>query len=582
MIVGGFCLVLWIFTLLPGGTTVIPSGTGSDAAVSQAVPRDLDVAGGVDSGASSASPEHRENTSGVATQPLQPAPDPAIVELGEGLPAEVVDAILAVAVEPGQAFTVAADVALPDLRLDLDGQEGGPVVYRQYFAAATRFDTIDPAISLAEIRDAWSGESTTTAGYASVAVLTSTLPALAQILGPAGPTVTGHETITQVTDAAWDQTPTLALVPFHQLIPRLAVLAVDGANPVENAQRFDPTAYPLVANVYLHNLAAGATGEALSTALAAAMGANNRDPNRLTVIAMTGVTAMVRKTAEQMDLHGPEWPAEVVGPELASADITAISNEVPFVPGCETNTDLNNLVFCSKPEYMAALTRSGADIIGLTGNHLNDFGLEASLQSLAIYAKAGLPVYGGGKNQEAAIAPLYIEHNGNRLAFLGANSFGPRFAWATDSRPGSAEFDINIMSATIRSIKQKDLADLVLAELQYQESYGVEPLFDQRQTFRALVRAGADIVTGVQSHVPQAMEFEDGNLILYGLGNLYFDQMWQMSTREGMIVKHTIYEGRHISTQTLTTLLYDFGQPRWTTPQERASILNRVFAVSYW
>lgn len=77
------------------------------------------------------------------------------------------------------------------------------------------------------------------------------------------------------------------------------------------------------------------------------------------------------------------------------------------------------------------------------------------------------------------------------------------------------------MSATIRSIKEKDLADVVLAEVQYQESYGVTPLFDQRQNFTALVRAGADIVTGVQSHVPQAMEFTHGKLILYGLGNLF-------------------------------------------------------------
>jgi poly-gamma-glutamate capsule biosynthesis protein CapA/YwtB (metallophosphatase superfamily) len=50
----------------------------------------------------------------------------------------------------------------------------------------------------------------------------------------------------------------------------------------------------------------------------------------------------------------------------------------------------------------------------------------------------------------------------------------------------------------------------VLAELQYQESYDTQPLADQRQDFTALVRAGADIVTGVQSHVPQGIEFSDG------------------------------------------------------------------------
>jgi poly-gamma-glutamate synthesis protein (capsule biosynthesis protein) len=388
--------------------------------------------------------------------------------------------------------------------------------------------------------------------------------------------------VDEVIDAAWTDTPTLALVPFDRLSPELAVFAVDGENPLENAARFDPDAYPLIARIYAHTAPTNKAAQQFLAAFAERTGGANRNPDHLTVIAMTGVTAMVRQTAFQMDQFGPDWPAKVVGPELAAADITAISNEVPFVPGCQTNTDLNNLVFCSKPEYMAALELVGADIIGLTGNHQNDYGRQDALKSLEIYAEAGLPVYGGGANKEEAFAPLYLEHNGNRLAFLGANSYGPKFAWATDDQPGSAEFDLNIMSATIRNIKAKDKADVVLAELQYQESYDVTPLMDQRQNFRALSQAGADIVTGVQSHVPQAMEFEDGKLILYGLGNLFFDQMWSMSTREGLIVKHTIYEGRHIGTQVLTTMLYDYGQPRWASPEERTRILKRVFGASYW
>ena len=175
-----------------------------------------------------------------------------------------------------------------------------------------------------------------------------------------------------------------------------------------------------------------------------------------------------------------------------------------------------------------------------------------------------------------------MTHNGNRLAFLGANSYGPKMAWATDTEPGAAEFDLAILSYLIRQLKEEGKADVVLAELQYQESYDTQPLADQRQDFGALTRAGADIVTGVQSHVPQGMEFLDDRLILYGLGNLYFDQMWDQATREGMIVKHTVYDGRHIGSQILTTLLYDYGQPRWTTPAQRASILSRVFANSHW
>lgn len=510
-----------------------------------------------------------------------PTPAAAVIGWDEALPHSLVEIANRLAISETHVFTVPTEARPMTLRLDFTAEKGYPF-YRQFFAAATQFDTIDPTISQETLQQIWHGEAEASAPYSQIVVLSDTLPSLVHLLGPAGPTVTGRGSTEAVRQAVWTEANTLALVPFDLLTPDLVVLAVDGQNPVENAAKFDHTQYPLIVTVYAHDLEDARVNQPVLAELLAESGGSNRDPNRLTVIAMTGVTAMVRQTAYQMDRFGAEWPAEVVGPELAAADITAISNEVPFVPGCATNTDPNNLVFCSKPEYMAALEASGADIIGLTGNHQNDQGRANALKSLEIYEKAGLPVYGGGKDKEAAFAPLYIEHNGNRLAFLGANSYGPAFAWAKDDAPGSAEFDLNIMSATIRNIKAKDKADVVLAELQYQESYDVQPLFDQRQNFKALTRAGADIVTGVQSHVPQAIEFEDGHLILYGLGNLYFDQMWSMATREAMIVKHTIYKGRHISTQILTTLLYDYGQPHWTTANERERILKRVFGASYW
>jgi hypothetical protein len=58
--------------------------------------------------------------------------------------------------------------------------------------------------------------------------------------------------------------------------------------------------------------------------------------------------------------------------------------------------------------------------------------------------------------------------------------------------------------------------------------------------------------------------------------------MWAENTREGMIVKHTFYDGRHLSTQVLTTLIYDYGQPRWMSATDREALLERVFGASYW
>ncbi len=486
--------------------------------------------------------------------------------------------LAAVTLPDGKAVKVSSNAAEGPLLFDWTPLNGA-AVYTVTSAAATRFDTIFPETTWRDVQAAWSGTSPT---YTAVSVLANTLPALEQVLGPKGPTVVASPVVSEVVAASWAATPTLALLPFDQLDPELAVLAIDGQTPIENVNHFDAGAYPFTSVIYAHDRATSRNDREVVQGLLAALPAGNRDPGKLTVLTMTGVTAMVRMMADEMDRRGAAWPAEYVGPELASADITHISNEVPFVEDCPTDLREDNFNFCTKKEYFETLRLSGVDIIGLTGNHQNDFGQQAAYDSLDFYEAHNLPVYGGGRNVEEAYKPLYVQHNGNRLAFLGANSYGPEMAWADTNYPGSAKFDVNIMSATIREIKDNDLADLVLVELQYQESYDTEPLYEQRDDFNALARAGADIVTGVQSHVPQGMEFTNERMILYGLGNLYFDQMWSQTTRENLIYKHTFYNGRHISTQILTTLLYDFGQPRFMTPDERDSLLTRVFAASYW
>lgn len=624
MIAGGLALGLYALrssplAVQPPASAATMPGIAGGAASAPSASTD----GSADDSVAVAAEGDAEVVAVDSAAPGAPAAPPVLVVAPGDTPAGVTGALLAAAAPLSDTLlltTVVGAAAEPAIRFTLQPQ--GAPVYTVTFAAATRFDTIDPAIDTERLRRLWAGlpsgpaatvAVTGTAGgtavpgagvsgaagtpgatlpvttsvaatepYTQIVVLSDTLPALQTLLGAPGPAVRSVATVDEAVDAAWQDRTTLVLVPFDQLQPRLAVLAVDGQNPLGNAASFDASQYPLVTNVYAELADADTVTMALARKALGALPAGNRLPERLTVIAMTGVTAMTRQMAAQMDRLGSDWPAAVVGSRLAAADITHISNEVPFVEGCEVNLDTENFNFCSKPEYMAALTDAGVDIIGLTGNHQNDFGRENALKSLAIYAEAGLPVYGGGVNKAAAFAPLILEHNGNRLAFLGANSYGPKMAWATDNLPGSAEFDLAIMSATVRELKQANLADVVLAELQYQESYDTAPLMDQRQDFTALARAGADVVTGVQSHVPQGMEFTDGKLVLYGLGNLYFDQMFDLSTREGLVVEHTIYNGKHVGTRILTTLLYDYGQPRWTAGPERQSLLARVFANSYW
>ena len=56
--------------------------------------------------------------------------------------------------------------------------------------------------------------------------------------------------------------------------------------------------------------------------------------------------------------------------------------------------------------------------------------------------------------------------------------------------------------------------------------------------------------------------------------------MFAENVRQGLIPRHTIYEGRLLQTELLTTILEDYAQPRWATAAERERILKLVFGAS--
>ncbi|MCZ7528397.1 MAG: CapA family protein [Acidimicrobiia bacterium] len=178
--------------------------------------------------------------------------------------------------------------------------------------------------------------------------------------------------------AVWAQRPAWTIVPFDELDPALKVLAVAGVSPL--APDFETADYGLAAGVSV-------MGEETAVAdfLAAWDGpVTNRDASKLTRVAVTGVTALVRATAYNMEQNGILWPAEDVGPVLQNADIAHISNEVSFAPDCPYPNPIGDATFCSRDNTFALLEHLGTDVVELTGNHLNDYGAENLVRSLGM------------------------------------------------------------------------------------------------------------------------------------------------------------------------------------------------------
>lgn len=374
-----------------------------------------------------------------------------------------------------------------------------------------------------------------------------------------------------------------AIVPFEHISNKHKVISIDGMNILD--KRLDLKGYPLKLSVVLEQN--GDPVEDIPEDILEGLSFTNRDPEKIVTINMTGVTAMTRGTANRMDRYGVLYPAEEIAHILQDADITHISNEVSFVEDC-TGYQKGSLRFCSKPEYMELIKHVGTDVVELTGNHLNDYGRDWFVYSLDYYEEEGLLYYGGGRNIEEAYEPVFFEIGEESFAFLGANSFGPASDWAEEEKAGTArinmwdetqmEEDFLKIEEIIEGLKSEGYT--VIFTFQYMETYNYMPVEQQVTDFRRVIDMGADIVSGSQAHQPQGMELYNGSFINYGLGNLFFDQMQNLGVRQGIIARHVFYEGKHINTILITTMLEDYCQPRLTTEEERIQLLNSLYSGS--
>lgn len=460
------------------------------------------------------------------------------------------------------------------------------------YALASPFPTLTDGVTLAELRSFWRGIPM--GGFGDVSKL-YVPDAIVNILDerwqPHVPSMV--EVVEDVPSNAilWNENA-WGFIPFEALNPMLKAIRVDGMSPLE--KDFDLAAYPLNFKFVLTQMKKEASENPALYTLLESLPNTNRDTDKLTTLVMTGVTAMVRATAYKMEVNGVSYPGEEIREWLSEADLTHISNEVSFYEDCPF-PDPNNrkLLFCSDPKYIELFDYIGADIIELTGNHNNDslytYGVDVVPFTLDLYQQHGMDYYGGGLNLADSQAPLILSHNGNQIAFIGCNTPGPDFAWATENQGGAAPCgDYGWLTDEIQHLRQEGILPIVT--LQYFEDYYNFPASHHIEDFGRLAEAGAIIVNGSQAHRPKAMAFTHGAFIDYGLGNLFFDQMGIINdygeqilqTRWEVIQRHTFYNGRHLSTELLTAMLEDYAQPRPMTEKERLIFLEELFAASDW
>src|SRR3546814_4350541 len=119
-------------------------------------------------------------------------------------------------------------------------------------------------------------------------------------------------------------------------------------------------------------------------------------------------------------------------PVLKAADFTFGNCEWPYAEEmgdthpveAHLNDDVEgeDLFIPGDPEAVRLKGRKGFNVLSFANNHCMHAGYRAFLRTMELMRESGISPVGGGKNIVEALAPVYLESNGVKVAFVGCTA----------------------------------------------------------------------------------------------------------------------------------------------------------------
>ncbi|MDG4787595.1 CapA family protein [Micromonospora sp. WMMD1102] len=265
-----------------------------------------------------------------------------------------------------------------------------------------------------------------------------------------------------------------------------------------------------------------------------------------------------------------------IAPTLRDADLTLLNLETAVT---DRGTPQPKRFHFRAPESAyAALRAAGVDAASVANNHVLDYGQVGLRDTLDAAAEAEFPVFGAGRNADAAYAPWLVTVRGVRIAVLGMSQVHELAApWkATATRPGVAmAFDTARADAAVRAARQR--ADLVVVFLHWGIEGNSCPSSEMKSFAARMSRGGADIVLGTHAHTLLADGWLGRTYVHYGLGNF----LWygdSKSTDSG-VLRLTVRGRTVVRNEFLPATVSRTGQPVPVSGTARERIEDRIAAA---
>ncbi len=269
-------------------------------------------------------------------------------------------------------------------------------------------------------------------------------------------------------------------------------------------------------------------------------------------------------------------PKTAFGPfakQLSAADWSMVNLETAITERGEKQP--KNFHFRAPASAYQAVQAAGVDMVSIANNHTLDYGQIGLLDTLDGAKAANMPVVGAGRNVTEAYEPYITTVKGVKLGVVALSQVwelaGP---WkATATKPGIAmAHDRKLSVAAVK--KARSLADVVIVYLHWGTEDVNCPNTDQKSIAKELAVAGADIIVGTHSHVPQGDGFSGKTYVHYGLGNFLWARSGSKDT--GLLLVTVRRDGRVTGREFVVGTVSETGQPIPVFGTQKDAIQKRL------
>jgi poly-gamma-glutamate capsule biosynthesis protein CapA/YwtB (metallophosphatase superfamily) len=235
--------------------------------------------------------------------------------------------------------------------------------------------------------------------------------------------------------------------------------------------------------------------------------------------------------------------------------------------------------FRAPPVALEALASAGVRAVWLANNHALDFGETALFDTLRYLESAGIAWAGAGPDLSHARQGATITVQDVKIGLVGLADHPADYA-AAPARPGIAWVGSDELAkhgppewlaAEVRRLATT--SDVVVVGPHWGPNMQLRPQPHHPAVARALVAAGASVITGHSAHVIQPIDVIDGAPVCYDLGDLLDDYAVDPELRNDLGILGLFTPGKRLE---MVPLRLEATRTRLATGDDHARIVERL------